>query len=213
MADDLAQAIAPAHTALAIHDMQNDFCLPGGKIYDRACKHPEMIAGVLRELAGFTDAARAAGVRVVYLQQMHIAKALDLPESHIRHLQRAGLAASRDEVPCIVGSWGHRIVDALKPKADDIVIDKAAMNDFHNSMVDKVLRFQGVQTVLLTGVSSHAGILGTFFGLIDHGYEFYIPRECVTGYKPELHEAALKIMGPHVVSAADVTRAWGRPKA
>ena len=54
-------------------------------------------------------------------------------------------------------------------------------------MLDKVLRIHGIETVVLTGVSSHAGILGTVYGLLDCGYYFFIPRECVAGYDPELH--------------------------
>ena len=90
----------------------------------------------------------------------------------------------------------------------DIVVDKASFNDIHGSIVDKVLRIQGIETVILTGVSSHAGVLGTYFGLLDCGYDFYIPRECVAGYVPELHEAAMKIMRSHVIGAAEIIQAW-----
>jgi nicotinamidase-related amidase len=145
---------------------------------------------------------------VIYFQQMHLPNAADIPASHIQHLVSGGLAVEAEDIPCIRGSWGHQIVDALEPQANDIVVDKASFNDIHGSIVDKVLRIQGIETVILTGVSSHAGILGTYFGLLDCGYHFYIPRECVAGYVPELHEAAMKIMRPHVVGAAEIIRAW-----
>lgn len=204
----LAEMLAPKHTCVAIHDMQNDFCTEGGTIYRRAAKHPQNIAAAVRETVALVDAARRAGVKVIYFQQMHLPHAADIPKSHIRHLVGSGLAVTDADIPCIRGTWGHRIVDALTPKDDDIVIDKASFNDVHASLVDKVLRIQGVETVVLTGVSSHAGILGTYFGLLDCGYEFYIPRECVSGYVPELHDAAMKIMNPHVLDLADVFSAW-----
>lgn len=91
---------------------------------------------------------------------------------------------------------------------NDILVDKASFNDFHDSIADKVLRIQGVETVILTGVSTHAGVIATVFGLLDCGYRYFVPRECVSGYVPELHECALKIIGPYVIPMAQVVEAW-----
>jgi nicotinamidase-related amidase len=204
----LAEAVDPGHTCVSIHDMQNDFCAEGGRIYRHAAKHPEMIATALCEVATLAGAARSHGAKVIYFQQMHLPNAADIPASHIRHLVSSGLAVAVEDIPCIRGTWGHRIVDALEPQPNDIVVDKASFNDIHGSTVGKVLRIQGIETVILTGVSSHAGVLGTYFGLLDCGYDFYIPRECVAGYVPELHEAAMKIMRPHVIGAAEIIQAW-----
>lgn len=209
-AENLAEALRPATTALVIHDMQNDFCTEGGKIYRKAATHPETIAAVVGHLATLTRAARASGAKVVYFQQMHLPHAADIPAAHVEHLVKNGLATSADDVPCIRGTWGHQVIDALKPEDRDIVVDKGAFNDFFASLADKVLRVQGVETVLITGVSSHAGVLGTYFGLLDLGYRFFIPRECVTGYVPELHEAAMKIMAPYVLPTTTITEAWAR---
>ncbi len=204
----LMEALNPKHTAVVIHDMQNDFCTAGGKIFRKAATHPETIAAVVTELAALAQAARSSGAKVIYFQQMHLPNAADIPPAHVHHLVSSGLATGAQDVPCIKGTWGHQIIDALAPQRSDIIIEKAAFNDFNNSLADKVLRIQGVETVLLTGVSSHAGVLGTVFGLLDLGYRFFIPRECVTGYVPELHEAAMKIMGPYIIDTAAIVRAW-----
>ena len=62
---DFAEAVYPKHTALVLHDVQNDFCTEGGKIYQRAAKHPENIARAIGELAKLAKAARAAGAKVI----------------------------------------------------------------------------------------------------------------------------------------------------
>ncbi len=209
VSESLVEAFRPDHTAILVHDMQHDFCSPGGTIFDRAAKHPETIAAVVGELARLIAAARGNGVKIIYLQQMHLANAADIPPSHVEHLKSSGLAGTIDDIPCIKGTWGHQILDQLTPEPHDIIVDKAAFNDFHNSMLDKVLRVQGVETPILTGVSSHAGVIGTYFGFLDHGYDFFIARECVTGYDPELHEAAMSIMGPHTVGVPEILAAWG----
>jgi nicotinamidase-related amidase len=206
------QALHPSHTALLIHDMQNDFCSPGGKIYKRAAKRPETIATVVAEVAKLAEAARASGVRIVYLKQMHLPNIEDIPKPHVNHLRKAGLAATAADVPCIIGTWGHEIVDALAPQPGDIVIDKAAFNDFHNSMLDKVMRIQGIETTVLTGVSSHSGVMGTYFGCLDHGYELFVAREGVMGYDAEMHAGAMAIYRPHTVPNAEVIRVWSHSR-
>jgi nicotinamidase-related amidase len=208
-----AEAVSPKHTALVLHDVQNDFCTEGGKIYRRAAKHPENIAGAIAALAKLAKAARAAGAKVIYFQQMHLPNAADIPAAHVHHLVSNKLASSADDIPCIRGTWGHQIVDSLKPEPGDIVVDKASFNDFHDSIADKVLRIQGVETVILTGVSTHAGVIATVFGLLDCGYRYFVPRECVSGYVPELHECALKIIGPYVVAVAQITEAWSKARS
>ena len=35
---DFTEAVHPQHTALVLHDVQNDFCTEGGKIYRRAVR-------------------------------------------------------------------------------------------------------------------------------------------------------------------------------
>jgi len=212
-AESIEHALKPAHTALLIHDMQNDFCTPEGKIYRRAAKRPETIATVVAEVAKLVRAARDAGVRIVYLKQMHLPNIEDIPKPHVNHLRKNGLAGTASDVPCIIGTWGHQVVDALAPKDGDIIIDKAAFNDFHNSMLDKVLRIQGIETTVLTGVSSHSGVMGTFFGLLDHGYEFYIAREGVMGYDAAMHEAAMTIYRPHTLGNAEIIRVWNQARA
>jgi nicotinamidase-related amidase len=209
-AKTFAEAVNPKHTALVLHDVQNDFCSEGGKIYRRAAKHPETIVSAISHLTKLVAAARAAGTKIIYFKQYHLPDAADIPAAHLHHLLSNKLATEANDVPCIRGTWGHEIVDALKPEPGDIVVDKASFNDFTGSIADKVLRCQGIETVILTGVSTHAGVIATVFGLLDHGYQYFVPRECCSGYVPELHECALKIIGPYAISDVQIHEAWGK---
>ena len=204
----LAEILRPDHTAVLVNDMQNDFCMPGGKVYDRAARGSTAVADLIATLSSLLSTARQAGARVVYTQQMHLPGATDVPDAHLAFLRRSGIIETPDDLPCITGTWGHRIIDALAPAAVDIVIEKAAFNDFHGSLLDKVLRVQGIETVLLSGVSSHGGILPSAYGLLDHGYAFFVLRDGVAGYSADLHQAALTLIGPHTLAIAEVLEAW-----
>lgn len=205
---NFADEVDPKRTALVLHDVQNDFCSEGGKIYRRAAKHPETIATAIASLGKLARAAREVGVKVIYFKQYHLPDAADIPPAHLHHLLSNKLATGPDDIPCIRGTWGHEIVEALKPEPGDIVVDKASFNDFHDSIADKVLRCQGIETVILTGVSTHAGVIATVFGLLDCGYRYFVPRETCSGYVPELHECALKIIGPYAIPVQQIHDAW-----
>jgi nicotinamidase-related amidase len=200
--------VRAGRSALIVHDTQNDFCTPGGKVYDRGAKRPEMIVNLIRELAALIAAARESDVTVIYIRNAHLAGAKDVSSSHLERLKSTGLGGTAADISCIVGTWGHQIVDALAPVEDDIIVDKNSYNIFETSMIDKVLRAQAIERVILTGISTYSGILGTAYGLMDHGYHFVIPRECVSGYDSGLHEAALKILEPYSVDASALRATW-----
>lgn len=188
--------LPPARTALLVHDVQNDFCAPGGKIYDRVPNAAAAIGPFIDHIETLVAAARTAGVRVLYIKNTHLADASDLPDHR------------RDAVPVIAGTWGHQIVERIAPLAGDIVVEKSGYDFFRFSMLDKVLRARGLDAFVLTGVSTYSGVLASHFALMDLGYTFAVPREAVSGHDTELHEAALRIMGSHVIDLAPLLTIW-----
>src|SRR5689334_8195111 len=61
----LEARVAPPHTALLVVDMQNDYCAPGGAS-DRNGRPLAMIQGIVPALRRLVEAARAAGVMVIW---------------------------------------------------------------------------------------------------------------------------------------------------
>ncbi len=45
--ETLEELVAPGYTALLIHDMQNDFCAPGGKLFNRIGEAKESVRRVV----------------------------------------------------------------------------------------------------------------------------------------------------------------------
>jgi nicotinamidase-related amidase len=185
-------------TALLVHDVQNDFCSPGGKIYDRA--GPAAATSIdpfLNVLEALLAAARDAGVRPIYIKNTHLTDAADLPD-----------VSSMGDVPVLAGTWGHQVVDRVAPIAGDIVVEKSGFDIFRYSMLDKVVRARRLQAFVLAGVSTHSGVLASHFALRDLGYSFVVAREAVTAHDHALHEAALAIMAPYVVDAGSLLELW-----
>jgi nicotinamidase-related amidase len=68
---------------------------------------------------------------------------------------------SRGEAPeertHIEGSWGWEIIDALKPQPQDLVLRKYRPDAFYGTILDSILRWNGIKTVVTTGVGVAVG--------------------------------------------------------
>src|SRR5262245_43117165 len=70
----LAEKVNPAHCALIVIDIQNDFCAPGGTV-DREGGDIARVQTMLPTLKGLIDAARAAGIFVVFVRNAYSTEA------------------------------------------------------------------------------------------------------------------------------------------
>jgi ureidoacrylate peracid hydrolase len=145
--------------ALAVIDMQNDFCSPGGwtersGLNHKACR--EAISGVQRAI----ETARHYGMWVIwiYWHNRPDLRNLGAPTlfSFKHSPQQRGIGEHLDNGEVLIAdSWGAEIIDELKPlmQEEDIHIEKVRMSGFHGTHLDQVLRTQGINTLFLTGVN------------------------------------------------------------
>lgn len=127
----------PARSAVVVVDMQKVFCEPDGALY---VKHT---ASIIEPIQTLTEAARSAGLPVVYLR--HIVRGDGSDTGRMRDLYPNVdqiLARSEPDV---------EVIDALKPHPGDIVIDKLFYSGFHNTDLDTVLRARDVDTIIVCG--------------------------------------------------------------
>src|ERR1044072_7685650 len=80
---DLSELVDPAHTALLVVDMQRDFCAPGGAFH-RLGVDISMYPPMIPRVARLVEAARAAGVRVVFVQMTTLPGRLSDSPAQIR---------------------------------------------------------------------------------------------------------------------------------
>ncbi len=205
--ETLDELVDPSWTCLLIHDVQNDYCAPGGKLFS---KFEESLAVSTRRtverIAMLAQAARSAGVRVIYTRASHLPDASDESPVHLRHLLANQQRGAEPNV--VLGSWGHAVVDELAPQPGDLEIDKYAFSAFQGTPLDKLLRSFSARTLVLTGVASHSGILTTARFALTLDYFTAIPRECVAGMNRAQHEAAMTLLAPDLVSVDDVLAVW-----
>ena len=120
--ETLPELVDPAHTALLVVDLQNDLCAGGGIFADRGADI-SMYEEMMPRVARLIDAARAAGVMVIYTQATTLPGGLSQSPAQLlferRLEQNYGKPGKKPFEFCVPGTWGHDILDEIKPADGD----------------------------------------------------------------------------------------------
>ena len=184
--------IDPAHAALLFVDVQNHNARPDGGAYaglsetERDARYGHFFR-VMHEIAlpnmqRLQAACRRAGIEVVY--------------TVIEALTRDGRDLSLDYkisglfVPR--GSPDAKVLDAITPGADEIVLPKTSSSVFISTNIDYVLRNLGVRSLIIAGVLTDQCIDSAIRDARDLGYLVTVPTDACATLSRERHEWALR---------------------
>jgi nicotinamidase-related amidase len=192
--NSLREIVGSSHTALLVIDVQKDLCFP-----EYAPLYPR-----LRELI---DAARGAGVFVVYVQNIVLAGGASQSSSEYSRRTHLGM---RHEYT-MDGTPGAQFMDQIAPNASDPIVRKHRLNSFEGTSLDLVLRSRGIETIICTGVATHGCIISTSYAALGLDYYVVVVSDCVASWRPELHDASLLVMRNtmhRVGTSAEIIEAW-----
>jgi ureidoacrylate peracid hydrolase len=183
--------------AVIVVDMQNAFASKGGML-DIAGADIEDAPRVVRSVKAVLQAARSAGVPVVYVQMGYKSDLSNSggPNSPNWHKELAmHLMNSRPELKgklLTEGTWDFEIVEELKPEPEDLVVIKTRYSGFVGTTLDSQLRTRGFRYLFFVGIATNVCVEST---LRDAYFEDYWPILIADGAMPAgpaaLHEATL----------------------
>jgi biuret amidohydrolase len=206
------QPIDRARTALLVIDFQRDFLEPGGfgtALGNDVSRLARAVYPTQRVLA----AARAEGMLVVHTREGHRPDLSDCPPSK-RARGRIGEPGPMGRI-LVRGEAGHDLVPDLAPVAGEPVVDKPGKGAFFATDLDAILRARGIETLLVTGVTTEVCVQSTVREASDRGYRVIVLGDCCASYFPAFHEAALAMVAAQggifgeVATSRDVIRALG----
>lgn len=214
--DSLPEVVHPSHTAVVVVDMQNDYCHPKG-VTAKSGKDTSLLNQIIPRQAKLLDAARKAGVKVVYLKNT---VAPDLSTygggwlySNVRKRPAgpAGLPIRRT----IDATFGHDIVQELTPKPEEYVVKKNRPTGFMHTNLDLLLRAHGVNSIVVTGCVTEGCVLATAQVGTFLDYYVTVVRDCVGSPNRPLHDAALAIMAASydMPTAEELAVLWAEMRA
>ena len=130
--DTVEKRLDPAHTAVMVIDMQNDFCAEKGYVEKVVGKDVSACRAVVPAIMDLVAAARERGMPVFWI------KANYDPD----RLPEGMLAKQREkstEICCGTGSWGHDFYGVTAADGEP-VIEKSCYSAFVGTEVEKQLR-------------------------------------------------------------------------
>ena len=200
----LSELVDPKHTALILVDIQNDFCIKNGKL---TC--PELVMNN----KNLIEEARKVGVMIIFIQDTLLPERLSDSAAWIRHYMVGLKTNDPNQVKesALDGTWGHEIVEDIKPQKGDLIIKKFRSSSFEGTPLDLLLRSNSVRTTIITGVVTHGCVESTARSASNE-YFVVIPEDCVWAGNLELHNACLTIMKSRydVTTSKDIIEAWRR---
>ena len=184
--------IDPAHAALLFVDVQNYNVGPDGGEF----------AGIdpaaLEERFGwfFRTMQETAVPNMQRVQSACRAGRIEVLYTVIENLTQDGRDRSLDykisglNVPR--GSWDGKVIDAIAPTGDEIVLPKTSSSVFISTNADYVLRNLGIRSLIIAGVLTDQCIDSAVRDACDLGYLVTVPTDACATLSQERHDWSLR---------------------
>jgi ureidoacrylate peracid hydrolase len=199
---ELGDIVDPAHTALVVVDVQNDFCHRDGGLA-RIGGDMSAVEKAVERLDDIIHAARRTGVPVIFL------RIVSSPETS----SPAWESLEPEEGPRLVvaGSWGADYYAPIGPAEGELEIVKHRHSGFVATTLDLTLRSMGIKTVVFGGVASNVCVEATARDAADYDYYVVVLSDASGAVRDELHQAALYTISTYigrVAESAEIAGLW-----
>lgn len=198
---DLARKVSPGHTAVLVVDMQRDYFCAGG-IIEFMGGDPLPLQAILPSHSRFLAEARRL-LKVVVLTRQTLYPYVR-SAAVVEHYTRAGMSRTFD--PSREEFFG------VEPAETDIILPKPKYSAFVGTNLDAILRANGIETLIVTGVATNVCVEST----VRHGfmldYHMVVPSDLTAGVDEECKAMSLRNIGTffgEVVPSHLILAAWG----
>lgn len=180
--------------ALLIIDMQRDF-LEWGGFGASLGNDIEQVRRCINPCINLLKAWRAAELPVIHTREGHLPDLSDVPSNKLQlgnglkigdHGQMGRLL--------VIGEPGQDIIPELYPLPTEKLIDKPGKGAFYHTDLDDYLQANGINTLLVCGVTSEVCVHSTIREATDRGYRCIALEDCCASYFPALHEVAMQMV-------------------
>lgn len=182
----------PARSALLFIDVQNFSARKDGGEFS-GLTEAEMDAtygyyfdrladGALPNMQALQTAFRAAGIEVMYTVIESLTK-----DGRDRSLDYkiTGFNVAR-------GSWDGKVLEAIAPGEDEIVLPKSSSSVFVSTHIDYVLRNLGVTQIVLCGLLTDQCVESAVRDACDLGYLVTLVADACATYTQDRHDTSLR---------------------
>jgi len=191
------RSIDASTTALLVIDMQRDFLDLRGYAA-QAGVDIDRLRNTIAPVQALLAAARSSGMRVIFTREGHRPDLSDCPPSKLARSRAAG-AEIGSVGPLgrllVRGEFGHDLVDEMQARAGETVLDKPGYSAFHQTDLDHILRSQGVDRLVVCGVTTEVCVHSTLRAATDLGYRCITVADACAASEAHLQQPALDMLG------------------
>jgi nicotinamidase-related amidase len=153
----------------------------------------ERVKSATTVIARLLEACRASGVEVIYCTIA--ARTRDGRERSRVHKDNGLLATP--------GSRDAEVLDEIRPRDDEIVLNKTCGGVFNSTELDYILHNLGIETLVVTGVVTNGCVETAVRDAADRGYKVVLVPDACAAFSDELHENALMSVGNKICKLRD----------
>lgn len=203
MAPKLEELVAPGRCALLLQEVQEGVVGPSSALPELAAAAEQV--GLVDHLRALTAAARQAGIPVIHCT------AAQMPEGFGSNRNarlfggaRRGGALDPDRIqPC----------PGLMHDGDFLLPRFHGLSPLTGSQLDSLLRNEGIETVVVTGVSLNVAIPNLVFDAVNRSYQTVVVTDAVAGVPVEYGEQVLRhalSLLATLTTSAQLAEVWTR---
>ncbi|TDJ23586.1 MAG: cysteine hydrolase [Gammaproteobacteria bacterium] len=183
---DRIYEFSPAATALLVIDFQKEFFMEGiGECLDE-------MRSILPRVSKLINLVRDLRCKVIHTRESYKPDLSDV-NSYRKSLDYVGKSGPLGRF-CIVGEPGHEFVEEVQPLPDETVIDKASFGAFYNTSLDDLLRRDGIDHIIICGITTQCCVHSTLREAVDRGYWCLTVADCCAASDFGMHDAALNLI-------------------
>jgi nicotinamidase-related amidase len=202
---DIAELVAPGHTALVLQEVQNG--VVGSPSALPALAESAAAVDLIGNCARLAHAARAAGVPVIHCT----AETRDDMRG-ANHNARLFAGVRKSPVHMSPGSAAVQVPTEIGVDERDILLPRYhGVGPMTGTQLDSILRNLGASTIVGVGVSVNIGMTNLAFDAVNRGYQIVLPRDAIAGvpraYADAVIENTLSLVAT-VVATDAVLAAW-----
>ncbi len=197
MATTLALSSNPA---LLIIDMQNGFLDPFAGTFGKFGLDTSRMRAVVPAINRLRSLAHSLSVPIIFTRMCWNE---DYSDSGIVLKSVPYGDTVKQMKGFIRGSWDADIVDELKPREEELVIDKTRHTAFYGTSLSHELESRGVSQLIVTGVGTNVCVESTVRDAVTKGWECILVEGATATVDEEEEASSLKAMGNHVCPVID----------
>jgi len=192
------RGLEPARrTALVVNEMQNAIANPA---YDDTPLASQVTTrGIIERINALAATFRQGGAPVIFCTI-----AARSPDWAGFRVNCALAARIRRKGKLVEGTANAAIHDGLVVEPSDIVSHRShGMAPFTGTTLDATLRGYGIETIVLTGVSTNIALPGAATEAVALGYNVVLAEDCTAGASPETHQMQVAMHLPLLATITD----------